>query len=306
MLRQSEEFTALQGMLDAQLSVAPEQEKFFRRRFAASTPEQLVFLNALSEHITKVIDGDLEQHTKDYAWLCQEQVAEELHFRREGRYKLSTFEEAYREVYSNKLYMTRYMNGLLMTQLWWSNHTAVMNFYQNRFLAENNPGYSHLEIGPGHGLFLYFAANDPRCEEARGWDISQSSIDLTRTALLRLGAGKMPTLELVDLFKGEKKEKFDSIVFSEVLEHMEHPRAALDILRNLLAPKGRLFLNMPINSPAPDHLFNAESPEDLEVFVVKSGLRIVDRAFFPASNQSIESARKKKLTISCVFVAESS
>jgi 2-polyprenyl-3-methyl-5-hydroxy-6-metoxy-1,4-benzoquinol methylase len=306
MLRQSEEFMALQGMLDAQLSVAPEQEKFFRRRFAASTQEQLVFLNALSEHITKLIDGDLEQHTKDYAWLCQEQIAEELHFRREGRYKLSTFEEAYREVYSNKSYMTRYMNGLLMTQLWWSNHTAVMNFYQNRFLAENNPGYSHLEIGPGHGLFLYFASKDPRCAEARGWDISESSIDLTKAALLRLGAGKMPTLELVDLFKGEKTEKFDSIVFSEVLEHMEHPRAALDVLRNLLAPKGRLFLNMPINSPAPDHLFNADSPEDLEIFVVKSGLRIVDRAFFPASNQSIERARKKKLTISCVFVAEPS
>jgi hypothetical protein len=63
-----------------------------------------------------------------------------------------------------------------------------------------------------------------------------------------------------------------------------------------------LFINMPINSPAPDHLFNAETPEKLEEFIVQSRLRVVDRAFFPATNQTLENARRKNLTISCVFV----
>jgi 2-polyprenyl-3-methyl-5-hydroxy-6-metoxy-1,4-benzoquinol methylase len=295
-------FDVLEGLLQAQLAVSPGQGPFFRRRLNGESEAGLSKLNELASHVLKLLDRHIEEHARDYAWLCDEQVNEELHFRRTGRYRLSTFEEAYREVYGNKPYMTRYMNGLLLTQLWWANHTAVMNYYRESFLPNNRSGYTHLEIGPGHGLFLYFAAQDRRCSEASGWDISEASIALTREALQKLGLQRLPHLELVDLFKGPTGA-FDSIVFSEVLEHMENPRASLDVLRSLLAPDGRLFINMPINSPAPDHLFNAETPEQLEAFIEQSGLKIVDRAFFPATNQTIENARRKKLTISCVFVA---
>lgn len=84
----------------------------------------------------------------------------------------------------------------------------------------------------------------------------------------------------MDLFKGPTG-LFDSMVFSEVLEHMEDPRGSLEALRGLLAPQGRLFVNMPINSPAPDHLFNADTPEDLEKFIVDAGFKVLDRGFFP-------------------------
>lgn len=301
MIIDAQSYPNLGRMLDAQLTAAPDQEKFFRRRFGEASAPQLSFLDDLSGHIAKLTDGALAEHATDYAWLCQEQVEEELHFRRNGRYRLNTFAEAYDQVYSNKPYMTRYMNGLLMTQLWWANHTAVMDFYRTQFLGGNRDGYSHLEIGPGHGLFLYFAAADKRSGDVRGWDISEASIALTADALRKLGLKDLPKLELVDLFKGPTGS-FDSMVFSEVLEHMENPRAALDVLRTLLAPDGRLFINMPINSPAPDHLFNCDSPEDLEAFIVGSGFKVLDRAFFPATNQSLEAARRKKLTISCAFI----
>ncbi len=292
----------LATLLQAQLAVAPAHEKFFRRRFEAVGNEEAGYLDELAGHIARLIGGNSHRYVRDYAWLCDEQVNEELHFRRHGRYRLNTFEEAYRDVYSNKEYMTRYMNGLLMTQLWWSNHTKVMEFYRKSFLTSNPAGYSHLEIGPGHGLFLYFVAADPRAGDVRAWDISEASIAMTAKALRRLGLADLPALELKDLFEGPVGS-FDSLVFSEVLEHMEKPAETLAVLRSLLAPEGRLFLNMPINSPAPDHLFNADSPEDLERFVVDAGFKIVDRAFFPATNQTLEAARRKKLTISCVFVA---
>ncbi len=301
MIVDSGRFPNLGRMLEAQLAAAPEQEKFFTRRFADAGETDLAFLDNLAGHIAKLTDGALKEHVDDYAWLCQEQIAEELHFRRNGRYRLNTFAEAYAEVYSNKPYMTRYMNGLLMTQLWWANHTAVMDFYRHSFLATNPEGYSHLEIGPGHGLFLYFAAADKRSGDVRGWDISEASIALTKDALRKLGLESLPKLELVDLFKGPTGS-FDSMVFSEVLEHMEDPRGSLEVLRSLLAPQGRLFVNMPINSPAPDHLFNADTPEALEKFIVDAGFKVLDRGFFPATNQSLEAARKKKLTISCAYI----
>lgn len=298
------EYPQLKRMLDAQLATAPDQERFFRKRFESATPADLAVLEDFSGHIAKLID-DLDVFTADYAWLCNEQVNEEIHFRRNGRYRLNTFAEALEQVYSNKPYMTRYMNGLLLTQLWWSNHTNVLNYYRTSFLATNPDGYSHLEIGPGHGLQLYFAAADPRAGLVTGWDISEASIALTREALRRLGLSKMPKLELTDLFK-DPQGSFDSVVFSEVLEHMEKPRDALEVIRSVLSPRGRLFLNMPINSPAPDHLFNADSPEDLERFVVESGYRIRDMRFFPATNQTLDAARRKKFTISCAFIAERS
>lgn len=295
-------YPVLARLVREQVKLAPDQEKFFVKRFEAETAEGLARHEELAGHIAKLIAQEENAFLDDYVWLCAEQLNEELYFRRHKKYRLSTFEEAFRLIYSNREYMTRYMNGLLMTQLWWKNHYDVIDYYRRSFLATNAAGYSHLEIGPGHGLFIYFAAADRNAGAVTGWDISESSIQSTKGALRTLGLSKLPALELQDLFKGPKGA-FDSVVFSEVLEHMEEPRAALDVIRSILAPNGRLFLNMPINSPAPDHLFNLDTPEDLVAFVEEAGFVIEDQGLFPATNQTLEMARKKKMTISCAFIA---
>jgi len=298
----NEQFKALNRLVSQQVLAAPSQEKFFRKRFENLSGRKLAAMNKLASHIEGLIAENPLEFFADYAWLCEEQLKEELYFRRHNRYRLTTFDEAYREVYSNKEYMTRYMNGLLMTQLWWANHFDIIDYYRHSFIATNKAGYTHLEIGPGHGLFIYFAAADPKSGNVTGWDISESSIASTSAALKTLGLKNLPNLELQDLFESPKGA-FDSVVFSEVLEHMEEPERALSVIRSVLAPDGRLFLNMPINSPAPDHLFNMATPEALEGFIKNAGFTIEDRAFFPATNQSLELARKKKMTISCGFIA---
>lgn len=289
-------------LLKLQTEVYPESGKFFERRFKSEDQAGYDNLETIATHVSKLISGREKQFAEDYSWLCQMQVDEELYFRRNGRYRLSTFAEALEQVYANKPFMTRYMNGLLMTQLWWANHSAVMRYYRDVFLAGNKDNYSHLEIGPGHGLFIYLAASDPRSGHIEGWDISEASADLTREALRTLGLKTLPTLRLQDMFDNPTGS-FDSIVFSEVLEHMEKPGEALDVLRSLLSADGRLFINMPINSPAPDHLFNTNTPEELVDFIASRGLAIEDAAFFPGTNQTLEQSRAKKLTINCAVIA---
>lgn len=292
----------LSRLLELQLEETPNQEKFLTRRFADLSSIEIREIEELAKNVCKLIEGDELRHVQDYDWICNLMLEEELHFRRRGKYRLSTFAEAYEEVYSQKEYMKHYMNGLLMTQLWWSNHSQSMDFYRTHFLAKNKPNYSHLEIGPGHGLLLYLAANDPKAGSVRGWEVSKASAEMTTEALTRLDVPRVPEMELKDFIKGATGQ-FDSVVFSEVLEHLEDPKDALIKLRTLLSSNGRIFINMPINSPAPDHLFTTDTPEDLEQLIIESGFSVSDRGFFPATNQTLESARKKKMTISCAFVA---
>lgn len=196
------------------------------------------------------------------------------------------------------------MDGLLLTQIYWSNHSASYQFYKNVFLTNAPLGYDYLEIGPGHGLLLYQAISDQRCGSVTGWDLSQTSINQTRQALEALGArGKHPTLLLQDLYAVDSNsKKFDCVTFSEVLEHLEDPKGAIAKLFSILKPGGRLFVNVPINSPAPDHLFLLRTPEEAVDFIANAGFEIDQAEFYPMTNHTMDQARKHKLTISACII----
>ena len=90
---------------------------------------------------------------------------------------------------------------------------------------------------------------------------------------------------------------------SEVLEHLEDPAAALDVLGKLLAPGGRIFINVPANSPAPDHIYLFRNPEELVQMMEGLGFRVLQTFFAPITGATMERARRQELTISCVVIA---
>jgi len=57
--------------------------------------------------------------------------------------------------------MARYTNSLLASQRWWRNPIEVMRYFRDTFIPDNTDGFSHLEVGPGNGLFLAIAATAP-------------------------------------------------------------------------------------------------------------------------------------------------
>jgi 2-polyprenyl-3-methyl-5-hydroxy-6-metoxy-1,4-benzoquinol methylase len=212
-------------------------------------------------------------------------------------------------VYADHAYMSRYMNAVLVSQLWWANHTKAIEYLATRFLPQNRPDYAHLEIGPGHGLLLYFAARDARAKSVTGWDVSETSLGATRAALARLGVERNVTLVQKNMFDAKTggadavpSQLFDSIVISEVCEHLEDPKAALEALRDHLNPGGRIFVNVPINSPAPDHIYLLRSPEEAVSLVESAGLRVAESKFFTMTGYTEARARKMKATITAVIV----
>lgn len=247
----------LTRLIDTQLGVFPEHAPYLEKRFADQPEAALAWDERIAGYILRIAgdDASIDTYCRDYQFLTQIVLEEEIHFRRHGDYRLKTFADALEQVYSNGPYMTRYMNGLLLSQLWWENHSAVLRFFHDNFLPGNPAGSAHLEIGPGHGLFLHLAAASPQIQQATGWDVSESSIEQVKHTFKALGELPAPQLELVNLFDAPDAQ-FNSVTFSEVLEHLEQPAEALAAIHRITAPGGRVFINAPINSPAPDHILS--------------------------------------------------
>jgi len=293
------------GLLTSRLlELSPRHQSFVSRRFATCEEKEWRLCEELAEQIVRLADDELDELVRGYDFICEIHRREYIHFRRYGTYRLKTAADAAREVYNDTWYMERYMRGLLMTEVLWSNHTAAIDFYQRQFLARNPPGYELLEIGPGHGLLFSRSATDPRAGSVTGWDLSPVSVAHSRRALQKLGVTRPYELQVRDLLDGPgADERFDAVVLSEVLEHMEEPQRALERVRASLLPGGRLYVNVPVNSPAPDHLFLLRSTDEAIRFVKSGGFGIEQAAFFPATNYSLGEARQQALTISVCMVA---
>lgn len=299
-------FANLSSIIDCQLKSFPEHASYLSRRYQNEDIEQLRFDNEVAKLIVSITNSKdgLPAYCLDYKFLTQIVLEEEIYFRRNGKYRLSTFAEAEEKIYSNREYMTKYMNGLLLTQLWWRNHSRVLRWYVEAFLAGNRAGVAHLEIGPGHGLYLYFAGKSPNSRSITAWDVSPHSIELARHTLTALNYSGDAQFELVNMFDAGTAQ-FDSITFSEVLEHLEDPDMAMSTVAGLLTPGGRVFVHAPVNSPAPDHLTLFRTPEEIIEVVSRAGLEIEASLFEPNTTaRSLENARKYATAISVAVIGK--
>jgi 2-polyprenyl-3-methyl-5-hydroxy-6-metoxy-1,4-benzoquinol methylase len=200
------------------------------------------------------------------------------------------------------------MNGLLLSGVMFANHTRAWHDFSVRFLARCKAGADLLEIGPGHGFLLYLASQSASVTSLTAWDVSQASLDATRHAIATLGVVRPVAFQMQDIFSSDLTQpgstgRFDAIVLSEVLEHLEQPQKALQSLFALCRPGGLVWINVPANSPAPDHLFLLRSPDQAETMLREAGFEIVESMSFPTGDVPLEKAVRQALTISCVITA---
>ncbi|WP_373504766.1 class I SAM-dependent methyltransferase [Aestuariivirga sp.] len=299
-------------ILDTILKSWPQHERYLRVNVAERDGELMDFSEELSAIICKLgregHDG-LASLVEDYRFICEKIVLpEELYFRRHGTYRLKTFEEAFRTVYSDRAFMTRYMNGLLVTDVIWINHCRCMMNYRKEFLPMLKEGASLLEIGPGHGLLLYLADAMENVSKVTAWDVSDASLALAASTLKTMAARRPVTFEKRNIFDAsimnpEFAARFDGIVLSEVLEHLEDPLKAIEVLYHACKPGGLVWINVPANSPAPDHLYLVSDISEPVALVKQAGFEVVAEHFYPTSGTTPEKARARKLTANCVIIA---
>lgn len=303
-------YPSLNHIVKTVLELWPEHARFIESSILPRDDHFLAHSERLSSKmllLAEAVDTDLEALCRDYRFLCEEIVLpEELHFRRTGRYRLQSFEDAFSSVYDNAEFMTRYMNGLMVSDVLWVNHCRALLNYVDGFLAALPAGARLLEIGPGHGLLLNLAAESRNVAELAAWDISKASLDMSRHCLETLAPGQEVVFQERNIFDpslmgADNANQFDGIVFSEVLEHLERPAEALKVLLHLCKPGGLVWINVPANSPAPDHLFLVREPDHARQLVEQQGFEIASADYYPMTGVALEKAIRHKLTVSCVI-----
>ena len=287
----------------------PDHQKFMEKSFDNRADDVVQVSEKLAQCILTLAndeEGGIDALCDDYRFLCEDIVLpEEIYFRRNGKYRLSSFDEAEAECYANAPFMARYMNGLLLSDVLWVNHASAFANFVTDYLPRLPENARHLEIGPGHGLFLYFASMHQNVASVAGWDISPTSIAKTAHALELLGARLEPKLELQNMFDAapaSDAELYDSITMSEILEHLEDPVAAVQAAGRFLRKGGTLFVNVPANSPAPDHIFLFEGLDHANEIVTRGGFAVEDSTAFPMGGVTLAQAVKHRLSVSCVVV----
>jgi SAM-dependent methyltransferase len=151
---------------------------------------------------------------------------------------------------------------------------------------------------------MAMAAGAPWVRSLEAWDVSAVSLHETRAALATLGVTMPVKLVEVDILRAAAPaERYDLITISEVLEHLEAPQQALAFLRQALRPGGRIFINVPLNSPSPDHIYLFSAPEELTAMVEAAGFRIVTVEMFATQGKKIESALANRISVSTGIIA---
>jgi len=288
-------------IIDAVLQEWPDHKFAIDRNLKACSAEEMDYSNRIASMIRDITGDNMSNLVSGYKWMCKMIEAEELHFRRTGLYRNRSFSEVLESVYNVPEIMTLYMDGLLVSQVLWSNHIRVGNYFESQFVNTAKPGRRHLEIGTGHGLMLALACVVEG--EFSGWDISADSIKITEACLKRIGITRDVSLVRQDLFKSSSYETFDDIVISEVLEHIDNPHEAMKVVRDLLVPGGRVFINVPVNAPTIDHIYLFHSPEHVIDLVQRVGLEVEKMLSAPAAGYKEATARKLKAAISCAIIA---
>lgn len=190
----------------------------------------------------------LKDMAEAYELIVNMMREETYFFRRNGRYRNSTLKDVEECVYKNEDYMTKYMLGLAISDYLWIQHIKMVRFYESHM---NMFTGNYLEIGPGHGQYLARSIQKGHFSKIEAIDISPVSVDSSNEYLRYKNLSDKCQVKNMDFFEYDSVDtKFDTIVMSEVLEHVENPLNMLLKIKNLLSPNlcvggaKRMFLQL--------------------------------------------------------------
>jgi cyclopropane fatty-acyl-phospholipid synthase-like methyltransferase len=163
-----------------------------------------------------------------------------------------------------------------------------------------------LEIGTGHGAYFVSALKNTSLGSYLGIDISPTSVEITKefTEFCMNDCKKKRTIIEKDFFDFEDDIKYDVIVLSEVLEHVQEPLAFLKKALSIASDNAKIYVSTAINSPYPDHIYLFKTIDEVRELFTHAGLLIVDEIKITQSGVTLEMAQKRNYDIVVAFILE--
>ena len=271
--------------------------KKLKKNILNADNDYLIRAEAFLNKYKNILEND--NKTLDYAVECYIKMLsdfnyESVKFLQTGEYSNKSFEDVRKKVYNNPEIMEYHINGLLLSQFLWIHHYKILKYFIDSIKKNTNTITNYLEIGGGHGLYISEAISLIKHDAKFTLvDISQTSIDLAK---------KMTNSDDINFIKKNIYDyypslKFDFITMGEVLEHVEKPIELLKKVYSLLTNNGFLFLTVPINAPAIDHIYLFRNKYEIQNVITKAGFTINNEHMFYTENTNKEIAEKLKIPI---------
>ena len=220
-----------------------------------------------------------------YRQLCLDLMTEQRHFDRTGEYR-QTQRGANDQIYSQPDTMRPYVVGLMLSYLFWQNHYEMMKFYIAHL--PQSPRYV-LDVGAGHGLFSVEMLRENPEVYLDIVDISEASLQLTHETLQAMGVYPAKVLFRHGDFLTETfgEHGYDFLIMGEIIEHVEDVQGFLQKASSLLRHGGKIFLSTCANCPAPDHVYQFHSVNEIRETIYRSGLVINSDLALPTLSTTV-------------------
>lgn len=258
-------------------------------------------------YLCEIEGNSISNLTDSYMAWCGYFTEERKYFvRHGGEYRNHSFAEI-DAAYKDPEYMKNYMIGLSLSAYLWDIQRQNLKFFKRYCAIDKHKGGKYLEIGPGHGEYLSTAVENTNFDYYLGVDISDSAAKQTKSFLSYQYKEKPEILRKIevrnqDFFDMDENDKYDAIVISQVIEHVEDPKSFLHKVLKLAKTGALIYVSTAINSPFPDHIYHFHNSEEVRRIVRECGLDIVSEFQSTADGMSLERAIKKNYDIVIGFI----
>ena len=239
-----------------------------------------------------------------YLLLINQMILSRIKFMRDGRYPVSSPEEAEKNIYSDEKAMTKYMLGLALSQFLWAHHYKIFKFYQD-IISASGSRKRILEVGSGHGLFtIELLDKIGHFDFMDIVDISETSLRITKSVIQTLKPSNRENINFLkhDICRFPAKSSYDFVTMGEVLEHVQNPLDVLKRIFSLLDKDGTAFISTCANSPAIDHFYHFKSVQHIREIAQDAGFEITKELVIPAEDRPESEIIRLKLDI--LYAAE--
>lgn len=287
----------LERVIGAIEAINPLHGKKLRKNMHACNADYFEKAEHFLESYLRYLTGmgrDLEYGVTCYLNMVAGMVYEQVRFMESGEYASRSFAEINKKVYGNPEVMDAHLQGLLLSQILWMHHFAMLSFFGDTLPKYKHTIRNYLEIGGGHGLYIAEAMR------ILGNGVSFDLVDISRSALeasKQFIAGGKVTYILQDILTYTPGKTYDAVTMGEVLEHVERPAELLYSVGNLLHDDGVAYITAPTNAPAIDHIYLFRTVQEIRDVIRAAEFDIVSEVRQCAEDVPEEVAEQKKITV---------